>query len=158
MNSKKFLKNTAISVKIYIAGYYRPLIPVFIRTSCILSTPESTPSRILCKQPFLCNTIFYPINKRLIYRFTSFRTRVFTNGVSQFCRYVFFDMKYYFNQFLHILRFFKSLNSKSTQMLLDPKKETLQFVQPRYVDYSYGRLDQCIFICDVFGLLKNQFL
>ena len=53
---------------------------------------------------------------------TSFETRVLQMGLGSFVDINIFVVKYYFIYFLHILHFFKSLKSKSTQMLR-PQKE-----------------------------------
>ena len=57
---------------------------------------------------------------------TSFGTRVSRIGFGSFVDINIFVMKYYFIQFLRILHFFKSLESKSTKCF-DPKKETREF-------------------------------
>jgi len=52
---------------------------------------------------------------------TSFETRVSQMGLGSFVDINIFVVKYYFIYFLHILHFFKSLKSKSTQMLKPQK-------------------------------------
>ena len=53
---------------------------------------------------------------------TSFKAWVSQMGLGSFVNINIFVMKYYFFQFVYILIFFKSLKSKSTQMLTPQKK------------------------------------
>ena len=73
--------------------------------------------------------MFTPEPKTTRYRYkTSFETRVSRIGLGSFVDINIFVMKYNYFYLLYVLHFFKSLKSKSIQMLT-PKRKLDGFVQ-----------------------------